>query len=139
MGFNLVKLMRQSMSATPPAPCSIPSFVVLNPTMISRSHALVLLSLCDGEEIWSVDYCRKQRVPESWITELTDAYESGFETDRETIYDADKPVNQYEGVLAVDLAIKLAKTLGLPMARILGAARDRSAIVREIREALEEG
>ncbi|MFN9984867.1 MAG: hypothetical protein ACK52S_04880 [Pirellula sp.] len=107
--------------------------------MISRSHALVLLSLCDGEEIWSVDYCRKQRVPESWITELTDAYESGFETDRETIYDADKPVNQYEGVLAVDLAIKLAKTLGLPMARILGAARDRCAIVREIREALEEG
>lgn len=107
--------------------------------MISRSRALALLSLCDGDEIWSVEYCRQHGVPERWITELTDAYESGFDADRDTIYYADKPVNQYEGVLAVDLAMKLAKVLGLPMARIENATLDRTEIVRVIRELLEEG
>ena len=107
--------------------------------MISRSHALSLLSLCDGDEIWSLEYCRQNRVPESWITELADAYESGFDSDRNTIYYADKRLNQYEGVLAVDLALKLAKVLGVSTNRILGASRDREAIVREIREKLEEG
>jgi len=107
--------------------------------MISRSRALALLSLCDGDEIWSVEYCRQQGVPEGWITELTDAYESGFDADRDTIYFADKPVNQYEGILAVDLAMKLAKVLGLPMARIEKAACNRSEIVRFIQEMLEEG
>lgn len=139
MGFNQVKLMRQSESATPPTLF----WLTLSPrkdcTMISRSQALTLLSLCDGDEIWSIEYCRQKGVPEVWITELTDAYESGFESDRETIYYAEKPVNQYEGVLAVDLAIKLAKVLGVPMTRILSASRDRGAIVREILETLEEG
>ena len=135
--------MRQCRPVTPPTPFwHIPLVHYLAPlsrTMISRSHALALLSLCDGNEIWSVEYCRAQRVPESWIGELADAFESGFDSDIDTIYFAEKPVNHYEGILAVDLAMKLAAVLGVSTTRFLGASRDRDAIVREIRESLEEG
>ncbi len=107
--------------------------------MISRSHALNLLSQCDGEEIWSLEFCRIQQVPEAWISELRDAYESGYQNDRQTIYYDGRPVTQFEGVLAVDLAARLGKVLGVDMIRIVDRYHDRSTIVTAIREAVEEG
>ena len=139
IGFQQSKAYETMPTCNTPNTLLAHSFGPLYRTMISRSHALALLSLCDGDEIWSVAYCREQRVPESWIRELADAFESGFDSDRDTIYYAEKPVNHYEGVLAVDLAMKLASVLGVSPTRLLGASRDRDAIVREIRETLEEG
>jgi len=45
---------------------------------ISKPLALSLLALCDGDDIWSCDYCRSQRVPEDWIAKLRDVFESDF-------------------------------------------------------------
>jgi len=107
--------------------------------MIGRAQALRMLDQCDGEEIWSLEFCRSQRVPEPWIRELRDAYESGYQSDRDTIYYQGRPITQFEGVLAVDLAVRLAGVLGISVAPILASKRDRSAIVAAIREAAEEG
>jgi hypothetical protein len=107
--------------------------------MISRIDALRLLELCDGEEIWSIDYCHRQRVPERWIREMRDAYESGFAHDSQTIFYGGQKVNQFEGVLAVDIALRVATVLGVDTARILERSMGRDAIVRAIKETVEEG
>jgi hypothetical protein len=107
--------------------------------MISRAHALQLLSLCDGEEIWSIEYCRSQSVPERWVRELRNGYESGFADPTQTIYYDGRVVNQFEGVLAVDIAVRVAATLGVDMTRIAGHHLSREGIVRAIREQVEEG
>lgn len=107
--------------------------------MISRAHALQLLSLCDGEEIWSIDYCRRQSVPERWVRELRNAYESGFVNPTQTIYYEGRIVNQFEGVLAVDIAIRIAEVLGVNVASIASCHLSREEIVRAIREQIEEG
>ena len=44
--------------------------------MLSRLKARMLLSECRGDEIWSAQLCREQGVPEAWIEELADAFES---------------------------------------------------------------
>ncbi len=106
--------------------------------MISRIDALRLLELCDGEEIWSIDYCRRQRVPERWIREMRDAYESGYSDRSQTIYYGGQMVNQFEGILAVDIALRVASILGVDTARILASSMGRDAVVRAIREAVEE-
>lgn len=106
--------------------------------MISRAHALQLLSLCDGEEIWSIEYCRRQNVPERWVRELRNAYESGFTDPSQTIYYEGRVVNQFEGVLAVDIAIRIASVLGVDVARIAGHQLNREGVVRAIREHVEE-
>jgi hypothetical protein len=107
--------------------------------MISRIEALRLLELCDGEEIWSIDYCRRQRVPERWIREMRDAYESGFEDRSQTIFFDGQVVNQFEGILAVDIALRAATILGVNTSKILASSMGRNAVVRAIREAVEEG
>lgn len=107
--------------------------------MIPRHHALHLLSLCDGEEIWSREYCRQQRVPESWIDELTDAYESGFQRSQDTIFVGSQRVNQYEGVRAVDLAIRLGEVLGVNIQDIRRRHVHRAELVRAIMDEVEEG
>ncbi len=107
--------------------------------MISRAHALQLLSLCDGEEIWSIEYCRRHRVPDRWVRELRNAYESGFANPTQTIYYAGRIVNQFEGVLAVDIAIRIAEVLGVNVAIIASRHLSREEIVRAIREQIEEG
>lgn len=107
--------------------------------MISRAHALHLLQLCDGEEIWSVDYCRRQKVPERWIQDLRNAYESGFADNSETIYYGGRIVNQFEGILAVDVAVRSARILGFDPKDILQTHLSREAIVRAIQERIEEG
>ncbi|QDT13511.1 hypothetical protein [Planctomycetes bacterium K23_9] len=106
--------------------------------------ALALLSECDGDEIWSIEHCRSVRVPEAWIEELADAFESGFQNDSQTIYvptDSHKlaQTNQYQGIRDVDLAMKLAESLGVDAQRVTQTAINRRSVVRTIKEAVEEG
>ncbi len=77
--------------------------------MLPRLTALALLSECTGRDIWSVAYCQTKRIPQDWIEELVDCFESGFRTDRQTIYHQDQVVGQFEGVRDVDLARKLSR------------------------------
>lgn len=106
--------------------------------MISRAQALHLLQLCDGEEIWSIDYCRRQKVPDRWIRELRGAYESGFADRSQTIYYEGKLVNQFEGILAVDIALRIASVLGIDADDILRSNPTREGIVHAIQERVEE-
>ncbi|MCA9217752.1 MAG: hypothetical protein KDB27_32005 [Planctomycetales bacterium] len=107
--------------------------------MLTRLKAQMLLDECTGDDIWSVELCTQKGIPPTWIDELTDAYESGFNSDSETIYYGDKIVNQFEGIRDVDLAIRLADHLGADVQRVLSAAFSRAAVVRALREAVEEG
>ena len=61
--------------------------------------AQMMLLKCQGDEIWNVETCRSAGVPEDWIEELLDRFESGYDSDRNTIYHENKMVNQYEGCL----------------------------------------
>jgi hypothetical protein len=105
---------------------------------LPRDRALQLLSECNGDEIWSVEHCRLRRLPEAWIAELCDGYESGFEHDSQTIYFENRKLNQYEGVRDVDLAIKLASELGVNLDEVQSRATSRRALVMAIKEWLEE-
>ncbi|MCD0460414.1 hypothetical protein U8335_09590 [Roseiconus lacunae] len=106
--------------------------------MIARHHLLALLAECTGDEIWSVDHCRQRRVPEAWITEFADALESGFDNDMETIYTDDGVVNQYHGVKDVDLAIRIAKELGIEIDTHNRQYYSRAHLVQTIKNAVEE-
>ena len=105
---------------------------------VRRDRALVLLDECTGNEIWSVDHCRQRRVPEAWIEELSDAYESGYQSDRQTIYVDQHSVNQYHGVRDVDLALKLGESLGIDVSSVTALATSRTRVVAAIKEALME-
>ena len=106
---------------------------------MNRSQALRLLSECTGDDIWSIEYCRKSHVPEAWIEELQDAYESGFDATNQTIYYRNEVVNQFEGIRDVDLACKLGQLLNVNVSRIVQQQISRTSVVREIREAIEDG
>ncbi len=106
---------------------------------LSRSRALAILSKCIGNQIWDVETCFGQGVPQDWIEELADAYESGFRSDRETIYVADSATNQYYGVRDVDLAIRIGKLLGLDVNRVTVAAIHDRAVVQSIKDAVIDG
>ncbi len=106
--------------------------------MLQRITALVLLSECTGRDIWTVEYCRQKRVPETWIDELQDCFESGFRTDLQTIYEGDKVVNQYHGIRDLDLAFKLAEYLGVDTHQATYAAFGPEAQVRRLKEAVDE-
>jgi len=106
---------------------------------MDRTLAIELLYECTGDDLWPREYCLKRGVPEVWIDELQDGFESSFRTDSQTIYLGQQRVNQFEGVRDVDLACKLGEYLGVDVARILEAIWSRAAIVRTIREEVEEG
>lgn len=106
--------------------------------MITRDRALALLSECVGDEIWSVEHCRLRRVPQAWIEELSDAYESGFQHDRQTIYYQQHAVNQYHGVRDVHLALKVGESLGIDVDQVTATALTPTAIVGAIKEAVME-
>lgn len=107
--------------------------------MIARHRALAILSECTGHEIWSIEHCRAAGVPQPWIDELSDAFESGFRSDHETIYVENDRINQYHGVRDVDLALKLAESLGLNIASISASATNRQNVVVAIKNAIMEG
>ena len=107
--------------------------------MFDRLHALNLLSECTGDEIWSVEYCLQRRIPQEWIDSLQDCYESGFESDAQTIYVDNVPTNQYEGVRDVDIALRVAEYLGIDTSDMIPLALSRTHLVTLIRERIEEG
>jgi len=100
--------------------------------------AQMLLLQCTGDEIWSVETCRQQGVPETWIEELQGAFESGFDSDRNTIYEDGRMVNQYHGVLDLHLAYKLAEYLNIDWKRVTSTAMGRQAEVVAIQAELDE-
>jgi hypothetical protein len=106
---------------------------------IPRHRALALLSRCRGDEIWSLQHCREQGVPEDWIDELADAFESGFRADDQTIYVGATPTNQYHGVRDLDLALKLGQSLGLRVDHVTSTSFGRRAMVEAIKQALFDG
>jgi hypothetical protein len=108
-------------------------------SMLDRLKATMLLAECTGRDIWSVDHCRRRGIPEPWIEELAECYESGYRTDLQTIYVGERTTNQYHGVLDRNLAYKLGEYLGVDTERVTALALGGPAEVRAIREAVEEG
>jgi hypothetical protein len=106
---------------------------------LSRLQALSLLNECDGDHIWSVEHCRLRGVPEDWIAELVDGFESGFNLDEQTIYYKEQKVSQFEGLRDYDLALRLAKFLNIRLGSSLELLPTRRAIVQAIKEKFEEG
>jgi hypothetical protein len=105
---------------------------------LTRLKALTLLSECTGDDIWSVDHCRLRHVPESWIEELANCFESGFQDEGHTIFVGRTTVSQYYGLRDVDLAIKLGEFLGVEVTSLVSSAATRSRLVIAIRQAIEE-
>jgi hypothetical protein len=96
---------------------------------ITKPLALKLLSACDGDEIWSCQHCRSERVPEDWIARLRDVFESDFSEQGSTIF---------EGVRSVDIAVAVAMSLGIQIDPWVLSQNHRAAIVAWIQERLEE-
>ncbi len=108
-------------------------------TKLPRHRVLSLLAECEGDHIWSIKHCRARRVPENWILELADAYESGFQSDRQTIYTDSGVTNQYHGVRDVDLAIRLAESLDITVDEHALARLGRVRLVQAIKDAVMNG
>lgn len=106
--------------------------------MLNSITAQMLLLKCKGDEIWSEETCRQEGVPEAWIEELCENFESGFDTDRNSIYENGKLVNQYRGVLGLHLAYRLAEFIGIDWKAVTATALGREAEVTAIKEALDE-
>lgn len=104
-----------------------------------RDRALALLAECTGNDIWSPDHCEQAGVPREWVEELSEAYESGFDTDRETIYYQDRVTNQYFGVRDVYLAIRLGQELGIDVEQATAMAVLPVDVVMAIKDAVAEG
>jgi len=100
--------------------------------------AQMLLLKCVGDEIWSEQTCRQHGVPDTWIAELIDQFESGFDVDRNTIYVGDRVVNQYRGVPDLLLARKLADSIGIEVGEVTSMVAGRVAEVSALKEALDE-
>ena len=109
------------------------------PPEIPRDRLLAILDECTGDDLWSVEHCRLRRVPENWIEELSDAFESGFQSDSQTIYEDQSVTNQYHGVRDVDLAMRAARAMGMDVDRITASAISRRGQVQAIKQAFMEG
>jgi hypothetical protein len=106
--------------------------------MLDRLKALMLLSECTGRDIWPVELCREKGIPETWIEELADSFESGFNSPLQTIYLDDRITNQFFGVQDLHLAYKLGEYLGVDTRHVTALVVGRTAEVRAIQEACEE-
>ncbi|MEM9366598.1 MAG: hypothetical protein AAGD07_11430 [Planctomycetota bacterium] len=111
--------------------------------MLRRDRVLALLQECHGDEIWSEETCRHRGVPEAWIAELVDTFESNPGRDLEAIYvnvnGQERMTNQYRGVRDLDLVQKLAAALGIPMDTNTVAAYGRRGAVERIKDAVMDG
>lgn len=70
---------------------------------------------------------------------MADAFESGFDDHRQTIFVGDQIVGHYHGIRDVDLARRIAAEIGLNVAEIESRSISRSHLVQNIHEAIEEG
>jgi hypothetical protein len=107
--------------------------------MLDRLKAQMLLSECNGRDIWPVELCREKGIPDAWIDELADRFESGFQSPFQTIYVGDRLTNQFYGVHDLHLAYKLGEYLGVPTEQVTAGVFGRVAEVRAIQQAVEEG
>ncbi len=105
---------------------------------LDPTTAQLLLLKCTGDEIWDENRCRQEGIPEIWIEELATNFESGFDTDRNTIYVEEKLVNQYRGILDLHLAYKLAEFLGIDWKRATFSSISRRGEVLAIQAELDE-
>lgn len=106
--------------------------------MLNRLKARLLLAECTGRDIWSIETCQAQGIPEIWIEELADAHESGFADDQQTIYHEGHVTNQYHGVHDLLLARKLAALLDVNVQRAMAMAPGWEAEVRALQEEADE-
>jgi len=104
---------------------------------LPRHRLLAIIAECTGDDLWSVEHCRLRGIPEAWIAEFADAFESGFRTDSQTIYQGERVTNQYHGVRDVDLATKAAAAMGMDVSGI--HAINRRGVVQAIKDAIMEG
>lgn len=111
----------------------------MNGPQLPRHRALAILTQCTGDDIWSVQHCQQQGVPQSWIDELADAHESGFEHRDQTIFLGDRPTNQYHGVHDLQLAIRIAESFQIDVGRLTANVMGRRQIVQVIVDVIEEG
>lgn len=100
--------------------------------------AQMLLLKCKGDEIWDVQTCLDAGIPQPWIDEMLERYESGFDSDRNSIYVDGKLVNQYEGVSDLQIALKLAEYLGIDWQRVTASVISRRGQVEAIIAELDE-
>ena len=100
--------------------------------------AEILLMKCQGDTIWSEKTCRAEGIPEPWIEELVENYESGFDHDFNTIYEHGRLTNQYRGVADLKLAFKLAEFLGIDWQQATRYAVERRSQVAAIQAELDE-
>jgi hypothetical protein len=98
----------------------------------------MLLDECQGDEIWPVELCRQKGIPETWILELQECFESGFRRDCDTIYYEGQMTNQFHGIRDRDLAFRLAEFLGVDTARATVLALSAQAEVTALRESVDE-
>lgn len=105
---------------------------------MNRSNLLNWLAECTGDDVWSIDYCRQAGIPDTWISELSEIYESGFKSPGEILYRHGNRIHQYRGVRDSDLAKRIAQQLGLRVDPIEQASLSHSDLVRRIKEAVEE-
>lgn len=106
--------------------------------IVDRIRAEMLLLKCRGDEIWSLELCREHGIPESWIQELQECYESGFDAERSMIFENEKLVNQYHGLSDLLIAYRLAEFLGIDTQRIRASVPGRTGQVAAIHSELDE-
>ncbi|MDA7858279.1 hypothetical protein N9007_00045 [bacterium] len=105
---------------------------------LNSTSAQLLLLDCVGDQIWDEQTCKKHGIPQTWFDELVDNYESGFDSDRNTIYVNEHVVNQYRGVSDLHIALKLAEFLGIDWKRATSSTLGRRAQVVAIKAELDE-
>lgn len=105
---------------------------------LNSTSAQILLLNCVGDQIWDQQTCIEQGIPQIWFEELVENFESGFDSDRNTIYVNERVVNQYRGVSDLQIAFKLADFLGIDWKRVTSTAIGRRAQVAAIKAELDE-
>lgn len=77
-------------------------------------------------------------VPESWLSELMDCYESGFDTNQNTLYTDSGLVNQYHGIADLDVAYRAAEYLGINTEQIRRLPLSRCGQVEQLKAELDD-
>ncbi len=86
---------------------------------MNRLRALMLLQECTGDDIWSLEHCRLRQVPEEWIEELSDCFESGLSTIfKPSTLAKESPTSIAEFAMSI-LRRSLGDSLACPLIKLL--------------------